>query len=130
MDFPPSYGVTLGHMNAPACATVPCFSLSRQFEALKAFARREPVQAIAIAVGAGLLINVLPKRVVAGTAVTLGSAVLQPALLALGLTKALELCCRNSSSLGPSKEKDLSLTTNQDSAEVTASSRPSQWLKP
>ena len=122
--------VTLEHMNAPACPNTPCFSLSHQLDDLKAFARREPIQAMAIAVGAGLLINLLPKRAVVGTATTLGSALLHPALLALGLTKALELCCRNSSSLGPPDEKALSLTHRPDSADVSASSRPSQWLKP
>jgi hypothetical protein len=108
-------------MNTPSCPTVPCFSLSRLLGDLKDFARREPIQAVAMAVGAGLLINLLPKRAVVSTATTLGSALLHPALLALGLTKALELCCRTNTCLITPEGNDLSLSD---------SSRPSQWIKP
>jgi hypothetical protein len=117
-------------MNASSCPAAPCFSLSRLLGDLKAFARREPAQTMAIAVGAGLLINLLPKRAVVGTATTLGIALLHPALLALGLTKAMELCCQNSSNPVSPSPNDLFSTDGQDPAAFTASSRPSQWIRP
>jgi hypothetical protein len=64
---------------------------------IKNFARREPGQAMAAAVGAGLIINLLPTRWVAGTAAVVGALLVRPVLLSLGVTKAMELCCKNSS---------------------------------
>ena len=61
---------------------------------VKEFARRQPVQAVGTAFGLGLLINLLPTRVVAGTASAVGATLLRPALLSLGIIKAVELCCR------------------------------------
>jgi hypothetical protein len=60
---------------------------------IKAFAQREPAQAVALAFGVGLLVNLLPTRVVAGTVSTVGAALLRPMLLSLGITKAIELTC-------------------------------------
>ncbi len=60
---------------------------------IKAFAQREPAQAVAVAFGVGLLVNLLPTRVVAGTVSTVGAALLQPMLISLGITKAIELTC-------------------------------------
>ena len=57
------------------------------------YIRREPVKAVAAAFGMGLLINVLPPRVIVGTVTGLGVALLRPALLTLGVVKAFELCC-------------------------------------
>lgn len=117
-------------MNASPCPAAPCFSLSRLLGDLKAFARREPAQTMAIAVGAGLLINLLPKRAVVGTATTLGIALLHPALLALGLTKAMELCCQNTSNPVLPPPNDLLSPDGHDPTPVTSSSRPSQWIRP
>lgn len=117
-------------MNASPCPAAPCFSLSRLLGDLKAFARREPAQTMAIAVGAGLLINLLPKRAVVGTATTLGIALLHPALLALGLTKAMELCCQNTSNPVLPPPNDLLYPDGHDPTPVTSSSRPSQWIRP
>ncbi len=69
---------------------------------IKQFARREPGQAMAAAVGVGLLINLLPTRMVAGTAAVMGAMLVRPVLLSLGVTKALELCCQKSSTQLPS----------------------------
>ncbi len=71
--------------------------LRRSLAELKTFARREPGQAMAAAVGAGLLINLLPTRWVAGTAAVVGAMLVRPVLLSLGVTKAMELCCKNPS---------------------------------
>jgi hypothetical protein len=54
----------------------------------EAFARRDPVKAVACAFGTGLLLHLLPTR--ATTAVF--SALVRPVLLCLGLIKVLEVC--------------------------------------
>ena len=60
---------------------------------IKDFARREPVTAAAAALGFGVLLNLLPTRVVVGTIATVGVMLARPIILSLGVTKALELCC-------------------------------------
>jgi len=69
---------------------------------VKSFARRDPVQAVGIAFGAGLLINLLPTRIVANSAAAIGATLLRPTLLALGVIKAAELCCQKSNTNTPS----------------------------
>jgi hypothetical protein len=58
---------------------------------IKEFARQEPVAAIAAVCAIGAVIKLLPRRWLAGTASVLGTALVRPALLSLGLSKALEL---------------------------------------
>jgi len=60
---------------------------------IKSYARREPTQALALAAGVGLLINLVPTRVVAGTVSTVGAAMLRPILMSLGVAKVIELTC-------------------------------------
>jgi len=72
------------------------FSVRRTLGDLKEFARREPAQAVAAAIGVGLLINLLPSRLVTGTVAIVGAALVRPVLLSLGVTKAMELCCQKS----------------------------------
>lgn len=62
---------------------------------IKELARREPAKAVAAAFGVGLLVNLLPTRVVAGTVTAVGAVLIRPVLLSLGVTKAMELCCQN-----------------------------------
>ena len=57
------------------------------------YIRREPAAAVAAAFGVGLLINLVPPRVIAGSVARLGVALLRPTLITLGLVKAFELCC-------------------------------------
>lgn len=96
---------------------------------LHAYAHREPVQAMAIAVGAGLLVNLLPRRVVAGAISSLGAAVVSPTLLALGVAKALEMCCQERS--GRAAPLFLNSVPPEGGSvdEATVSARPSQWVK-
>jgi hypothetical protein len=75
------------------------FCLRRTLTDIKTFAQREPGQAVAAAVGVGLIINLLPTRLVASTAAVMGAMLVRPVLLSLGLTKALELCCQKSPTL-------------------------------
>jgi hypothetical protein len=72
------------------------FSVRRTLGDLKEFARREPAQAVAAAIGVGLLINLLPSRMITGTVAIVGAALVRPVLLSLGVTKAMELCCQKS----------------------------------
>lgn len=65
--------------------------------AIKEFACREPAKAVAAAFGTGLLINLLPARLVVGTVTVVGATLMRPVLLSLGATKAMELCCQRTS---------------------------------
>jgi hypothetical protein len=56
------------------------------------FVRREPAKGAAAAFGAGLLLNFVPPRVIVGAATAVAAPFMRPALLALGLLKACELC--------------------------------------
>ncbi len=56
------------------------------------FVRREPMKAVAVAIGAGLILKVLPPRLVARPLTTLAVQLLPPALIGFGLLKVLELC--------------------------------------
>lgn len=70
--------------------------LTRLVDQAEKMAQDEPAKTVAAAVGAGILLHIVPLRfLVAGaTAVTL--TMLRPALLTLGLIKAFELCISQS----------------------------------
>ena len=71
-------------------------SIRQTLSEIREFARREPVQTFAAAVGIGLFINMLPSRMVTGTVAIVGATIVRPVLLSLGVTKAMELCCQQS----------------------------------
>jgi hypothetical protein len=83
-------------MNNEPPAPLPEYSIRRTLSELREFARREPAQTFAAAIGIGLLINLLPSRMVTGTVAIVGAALVRPVLLSLGVTKAMELCCQKS----------------------------------
>lgn len=58
----------------------------------ESFARREPTKAIASAVGAGFLVNLLPVRAILGALIAVAFVLARPFLLFLGLLKAWEMC--------------------------------------
>lgn len=60
---------------------------SHWLDQASAFARREPTKAVVSAFGAGLLLNLLPIRVVAAIVVALA----RPVLLMLGMLKVWEI---------------------------------------
>jgi hypothetical protein len=68
--------------------------LQRLLHQAEEYARRDPAKAMATAFGAGLLLNLVPPRVVVGTVTAVAVPFMRPALLALGLFKAFELCCK------------------------------------
>jgi hypothetical protein len=68
--------------------------LQRTLERIEACMRREPAKAVAVAMGAGLLLKLLPTRAMVRPLATLAVTLVPPALLGLGLVKAFELCCQ------------------------------------
>ncbi len=75
------------------------FSVRKMLDDIREYAGREPAKTIAAAFGVGLLINLLPSRVVMGTLTVVGAAILRPALFSLGVAKAAELCCQKNLTL-------------------------------
>lgn len=55
------------------------------------YARRQPTQVLGAACAAGVLLNVVPAKVIVRSALTAASALGRPALLALGVMKVFEL---------------------------------------
>lgn len=68
--------------------------LQRLLQSAEEYARRDPAKAMATAFGAGLLLNLVPPRVIVGTVTAVAVPFMRPALFALGLLKAFELCCK------------------------------------
>lgn len=66
--------------------------LQRAFQQTEDYVRREPVSAVIMAFGAGLLLKVLPARIIARPLSTLAVKVLPTMLLGLGVLKAFEVC--------------------------------------
>ena len=56
------------------------------------YARDKPMQAAALAFGAGLLLNLLPTRALVRPMTMLTAKLLPSALAGLGIIKAIELC--------------------------------------
>ena len=71
-------------------------SIQRLVREAEEFARKEPAKAVATAFGAGLLLNFLPTRFIVGTITAVAVPFMRPALLALGLIKACEMCFTDS----------------------------------
>ncbi len=57
------------------------------------FARRQPTQVLGAACAAGVLLNIVPAKVVARSVLGAASSLGRPALLALGVLKLFELAC-------------------------------------
>ncbi len=55
------------------------------------FARKKPTRATVTAFGAGVLLNLLPVGAIVATTVDVAFSLVRPALLSLGLFRALEL---------------------------------------
>ena len=83
-------------MNPPQTEPTIQASFHQAMSDIRAFAHHEPVRAVAIAFGTGLLINLLPTRVVANSAGAVGATLLRPVLLTLGVIKIAELCYQKS----------------------------------
>jgi hypothetical protein len=57
------------------------------------FARRDPAKAVGVAFGLGVALNLLPKRLLVGTATLAAVTMARPVLMSLGVLKAFEMCC-------------------------------------
>ena len=85
-------------MNTELTSAPPEHSVRQTLCELREYARLEPIQKFAAASGIGLLINLLPSRMVTGTVAIVGAAIVRPVLISLGVTKAMELCTQKSHS--------------------------------
>lgn len=63
--------------------------------------RREPTKAVVVAMGAGLVLNLLPSRVLARATASIATRLLPPLLLGLGVLKAFEICCEKDAARKP-----------------------------
>ena len=63
--------------------------------------RREPTKAVVVALGTGLVLNLLPSRVLARATASIATRLLPPALLGLGVLKAFEICCEKDAAKAP-----------------------------
>lgn len=63
--------------------------------------RREPTKAVVVAMGAGLVLNLLPSRVLARATASIATRLLPPLLLGLGMLKAFEICCEKDAARKP-----------------------------
>ncbi|WP_395736837.1 hypothetical protein [Prosthecobacter sp.] len=69
-----------------------CFQ--QTLERAEEYVRREPAKVVGAALGAGLLLSILPARSMKRPIASLGSLLLSPALIGLGLIKVFEICCQ------------------------------------
>lgn len=58
---------------------------------VREFTRAEPVATVAAVCAVGLLVKLVPRSWIVGTVGVVGTALIRPALLSLGMTKAMEL---------------------------------------
>jgi len=68
-------------------------ALHQTLKRVEEFVRREPAKAAVAAFGAGVILQLLPPRMIAGVTAAIATRVLPPALLGLGVLKAFEICC-------------------------------------
>ena len=73
-------------------------SLHQALQRVEDYVRREPSKSVVAALGAGLLLNLLPPRLIAGVTANVTTRLLPPILLGLGSLKAFEICCESDSS--------------------------------
>ncbi|MBN8422120.1 MAG: hypothetical protein J0L73_24610 [Verrucomicrobia bacterium] len=69
--------------------------IRRTLERTEDYVRREPTKAVGAALGAGLVLTLLPARSLVRPLAIVGAAMLPPVLVGLGLIKAFELCFQN-----------------------------------
>jgi len=76
-------------------------SLHQTLKRVEDYVRREPTQAAALALGAGVVLNLLPPRLLVGVATSIATRLLPPVLLGLGMLKAFEMCCEKEADRTP-----------------------------
>ena len=58
---------------------------------VREFTRAEPVATVAVVCAVGLLVKLIPRSWIVGTVGVVGTALIRPTLLSLGMTKAMEI---------------------------------------
>lgn len=91
---------------ASKTATTPGTTIHRLLHDAENFVRRDPGKAIATAFGAGLILNLVPPRVILGTITAVAVPFLRPAVLGLGLFKAFEMFCKDDRSRDGADESE------------------------
>ncbi len=78
--------------------------LHQTLKRVEDYVRQDPTKAVVVALGTGLVLNMLPTRVLARATASIVTRLLPPALLGLGVIKAFEICCEKDAA----RELDLS----------------------
>ncbi|OYW75937.1 MAG: hypothetical protein B7Z37_11090 [Verrucomicrobia bacterium 12-59-8] len=76
-------------------------SLHQTLKRVEDYVRQEPTKAVVVALGTGLVLNLLPTRLLAGVSASIATRLLPPVLLGLGVLKAFEICCEKEASRAP-----------------------------
>lgn len=80
-------------MNSETTPHAAELSLHQTLSRVEEYVRREPTKAAAAALGTGLVLNLLPPRLLASVTGNIVTRLLPPVLLGLGVLKAFEICC-------------------------------------
>ncbi len=73
-------------------------SIHQALKRVEDYVRREPTKSVVAALGAGLLLNLLPPRLLAEVTASVATRLLPPVLLGLGVLKVFEICCETDAS--------------------------------
>ena len=76
-------------------------ALHQTLKRVEDYVREEPTKAVVVALGTGLVLNLLPTRLLAGVSASIATRLLPPVLLGLGVLKAFEICCEKEDALTP-----------------------------
>ena len=76
-------------------------SLHQTLKRVEDCVRREPTKAVVVALGTGLVLNLLPTRMLAGVTASIMTRLLPPVLLGLGVLKAFEIWCEKEDARTP-----------------------------
>ncbi|MFZ2278279.1 MAG: hypothetical protein WAW39_10785 [Prosthecobacter sp.] len=76
-------------------------SIHQTLKRVEECVRREPTKVVVVALGTGLILNLLPSRVLARATASIATRLLPPVLLGLGVLKAFEICCEKDAAKMP-----------------------------
>ena len=82
---------TMDHPIPPPTTNPAPAILKKILTDVREFTRAEPVATVATVCAVGLLVKLVPRSWIVGTVGVVGTALLKPALLSLGMAKAMEI---------------------------------------